>query len=197
MQATGHHTVSSILLASLDNLKASNTSSLDIVNAVIAVLGFVLAAASLAWQTITWRKSGGVAKADLFLGAIEHTGAAYITVPATSSLTDLNILESEGFTRKAIFVAVRNTGRLPLTVQNWSVRFPGRYRSAQSSFAIGPKLPHRIDVGESETWGVEIERFTPIAQVLRDSKNLKSVGIRVDVELGDSRSIRTRQKARL
>ena len=58
-------------------------------------------------------------------------------------------------------------------------------------------MPHRLEIGESETWGVELEKITQLAQVLRVGKRLSSVKVRAEIELGNSKVISTRQKARL
>src|SRR5712691_8879176 len=105
-----------------------NASRLDILNAITACLGFALASASLIWQAITWRLAGGIARADLYFGAIDDSGVAYVTLPAKSSLVDVDILRGDGFNRKLIVVTVRNTGRLPITVQSWNLEFARKYR---------------------------------------------------------------------
>ena len=55
---------------------AGSATSLEVVNSVVAALGFALAAASLTWQAITWRLSGGRVKAELLQGAIQRAGIA-------------------------------------------------------------------------------------------------------------------------
>lgn len=167
------------------------------VSVIVGALGFTLATVSLTWQIVAWRLSGGRARADLFIGAIQPTGVAYFTLPAKTSVAVVGRLGGEDFTRKALFITVRNTGRLPIMVERLLVRFLGKYRMAQLAFAVGPKMPHRLEIGESETWGVELEKITQLAQVLRVGKRLSSVKVRAEIELGNSKVISTRQKARL
>lgn len=175
---------------------ANSSSPLDVANTVIATLGFVMAAASLTWQAISWRLSGSRASAELLIGALRHSGV-YITLPPRSSTEAVELFKKEGFTQKAIFVVVRNAGRLPIAVEHCRVVFPGKYKIGQLSFAVGPQLPYLLGVGEAATWGVEVARIAAMIQMLREVRGLRSVNVRFEVDLGNNKTVRTRKKARL
>lgn len=178
-------------------LLAMHKSSLDLANFVVAVLAVALAIISLLWQAITWRLSGGMAKVNLFLGAIDSTGSAYITVPAKYSIGEMERLKRQGFSRKVAILTVWNTGRLPITVHGWQIEFQKRYKILQTSFVMGPDLPFRIDIGESGTWAVDLQKIAAISSALESSAGSKSVKIRTAIKLGDSRLIRAPQTMRL
>lgn len=164
------------------------------INSIVGTLGLVLAATSLTWQAVMWRLSGGRARAELRIGAIQRVGDAYVTLPVNTPGAAIDILSREGFERKAIFLTVRNIGRLPVVVERSVVRFSRKYRVAQLSLAVGPDLPHALGVGESETWGIELNKIAPIAAVLREGERRRSIKVRVEIELGNSKIILTRQK---
>jgi hypothetical protein len=176
---------------------AGSAISLDLVNSAVGAAGLLLASASLTWQAITWRQSGALAKIELLQGAVASSGAAYVTLPASSSAADVGLLAEQGFPERALFVVLSNTGRLALTVERLTVLFPGNYRVAQLTFLLGPKLPCRLDSGEPGTWGVDIRRIEPLLQVLRTSGKRNPIRVRVELTLGNGRTIVTRQRAEL
>jgi hypothetical protein len=175
----------------------SGVSELDVVNTAVAAAGFGLAAASLTWQSVTWRLSGSRAKAKVLKAAIQQTGTAYATLPVDEPWEEVGKFANQGFTRKALFLRVINTGRQPAQVERWMVRFPGKVRVGELNSPLGPSLPHRLEVGASASWGIELETLMPMVKQLCEKRGKKSVKVCIEVELGHDKTIRTRRRARL
>jgi hypothetical protein len=184
-------------------MNMAQDTALEVASIVVGAGGLALAAASLTWQAVTWRLSGGRVKAELLVGAIQTIGNMSVTFPAGHPLKDLDDIADQGFTRKSLFLSARNTGRLPVVVEQWVVLFPGGIRIRQLNSRLGPDLPHRLDVGESAQWAIELETIMPTVQWFRAEKKLakvlrrRSVKVRIEVGLGDGKVIRTPEKVRL
>jgi len=54
---------------------------------------------------------------------------------------------------------VANVGRQPVTVARWGLRSGLGMSLYPAAGSIGPRLPHRLEVGESETWAVDLVGF--------------------------------------
>ena len=176
------------------NTGATGPSDLDVINAGVAAAAFALAAVSLAWQAITWKLSGSRAKVRVLKGAIQGNGTALLTLPPTQSWETISGADytSQGFTRPALFLRVASTGRQPVQVQSWNVRFPGKVRLGMLNNPLGPALPHRLDVNDSEKWAIELADLTDMVNMICESKRKKYVRVRLEVELGHDKTIRTR-----
>lgn len=63
--------------------------------------------------------------------------------------------------------------------------------------SIGPVLPHRLEVGESETWAMDMHE---VRALMETTRKVVARGRRVvafgQVELGDGRTKRTREEIR-
>ena len=118
------------LSAKIGRVSGSGVNSLDVANTLIAAAAFAAAAASLAWQAVTWKLEGSRASAELRVGALHLNPGIrdVITYPAGRSWSDVDDAGQHGFTRKALFLTVRSTGREPVTVDRWVVVFPGARR---------------------------------------------------------------------
>jgi hypothetical protein len=154
----------------------------------------VLALVSLGWQSVTWKLSGSRAKAKVLKGAIQRTGTAYVTLPPSRSWEEIGGTNytSQGFARKALFLRVINTGRQPVQIENWKVRFPGKVRLGQLHSPLGPPFPYRLEVSASQQWGIELTDLTDMVNMICEDKSRKYVGVRLEVELGHDKTIRTR-----
>jgi hypothetical protein len=119
-------------------------------------------------------------------------------------------LAEHGYSVPVVAVEVRATGRMPVTVQRWSlgcsrpeeprVRGLGAvYRRPRLlvsftplGLSMGQPLPHRLEAGASETWAVPLSEVQVFADVNKEVFKLSAAVITARVELGDGRTYWTR-----
>jgi len=188
---------------------------MQIATFVLAVVGTALAAASLVWQAATYVLAGGRAQVDLQVGALNPHGHGMMTAqPCDYDKVWTEQLAEQGYTRPVVSVRVRNVGRLPVTVQRWSldclqevVQGGGLFRSlfehrgtvaglVPIADSIGPSLPHRLEPGASETWSVDAQAVHAFAEVNRKTFKLTTAELVGKVELGTGRTHKTRRSIR-
>ncbi len=185
-------------------MAGSGVGSLDVVNTVIAAAALAAATASIVWQSVTWKLGGSRARAELRVGALHQNPGIrdVVTFPVCRSWSDVDQVRQDGFTRRAVFLTVRSSGRQPLTVERWVVLFPAGQRISQLRSGLGPELPHRLDVGERGEWAIELDTLSPGVQVARTEKVCKvlwrrrAVRVRPEAELGHGKTVRTRRLRR-
>lgn len=173
-------------------MEVESPTALDIATLVIAVFGAVVAMMALGWQVASWLLSGGRAKVELRNGAIHERGDPYVTVPADKAIG--SDLVTQGFTRRAIFINVRNVGRLPISVTGWHLKFPAAMTLGEMNHPRAT-FPHRLEVGESKEWHIEVD--TDVQTILRAAQRkakVSDVEVRGVVELGNGKKTTTRQK---
>lgn len=162
---------------------------------VVAILGWVTATVSLTWNIISWLFSAGRAKVELRMGAV--TASGYMTSPVQSdgwksveeNLT-LNGLQGE----PAFFVVVRNTGRIPITVEGCSFRAGNGMESStvgRPDWGVGA-FPVRIEAGESETFAYRDFRVTGLMDVIKELPQKPRTGGLGEAMKPDVRSIRAK-----
>ncbi|NJP34174.1 hypothetical protein [Micromonospora thermarum] len=127
---------------------------------VVAICGLVLACLSLGWQAANFVLAGGRVKVELRVGA---TGSqAMLTAEPNSFKPDwLTELAQQGYRQPIAAVRVANVGRQPVTVERWGFRHPAAGTLFPMADFIGKPLPHRLEVGQSETWAMDLG---PVAQ---------------------------------
>jgi hypothetical protein len=180
-------------------VSGSGISPLDVANTIIAAAAFAAAVASLVWQSVTCKLEGSRVSAELRIGALHQNPGIrqVITYPARRSWSEVEGARQHGFTRKALFLPVRSTGRQPVTVERWVVVFPGGPKILQLHSGLGPDLPHRLDVGEPGEWAIELNTISPGVALARQERVWKvlwrrrAVRVRLEVELGHGRTART------
>jgi len=176
---------------------------------VIAVIAVVLSALSLGWQAAVFALTGGRVRVTLHVGALDQMGTSMVTLPVEQlSGQRAQGLADQGFTRPVFAVRVRNVGRLPVTVERWSLRVPddpgrrggflvpssvpnpagGAELMPMGNLSIGPALPHRLEAGASETWAVSIDAVQAFAAASKETFGLAAFSIVGKVELGDGRT---------
>lgn len=181
---------------------------------VIAIVGVALAAGSLAWQAATYVLTGGRAQVDLRVGALNRGGTGMMTArPHNLDEVWTQHLAEQGYTRPVVIVRVRNVGRLPVTVQRWSLGCLQENSGGGTLFrqiqqrrnprtvseltpigeSIGPPLPHRLEPGTSETWAVDAQAVHTFAVTNRETFNLAVAAVVGKVELGTGRTHTTRE----
>jgi hypothetical protein len=116
-------------------------SELDVINAGVTGAAFVLAGASLVWQSVTWKLSGSRARAELRIGVM-HRNALSRQVFSYPAGKSWNQIAEEGaphgLTRKVLLLKVRSTGPQQVTVESWSAVFPGGPKISQRNSDLGP-----------------------------------------------------------
>lgn len=108
---------------------------MEIASLVLGIIGTVAGVGALAWQVITWNRSGPVVKVTA--NQAFPTYGDRVGDPLTS-------------------VTARNSGRSPVTVSSWGLRFPdGQTMFVKQPFAGSDVLPYRLEAGASGTWYIE------------------------------------------
>lgn len=152
----------------------------------LSVVAIVLSALSLGWQAATYVLTGGRVHVELRVGAVDPSGTGMVHGPVSSATPDWAEHQArQGYTRPVVGVLVRNRGRLPVTVTEWTLVGSHELNFRPIGLSIGPELPYRLDLGASELW------VTDLGSVL----GLGS--FRGRVSLGDGRTYTTRELARL
>jgi hypothetical protein len=122
---------------------------------VVGICGVVLASLSLGWQAATYVLTGGRITVGLRVGGLGNGGIA-TAAPETLSQDWLENLASQGFPQPIVAVTVANIGRQPVTVARWGLKSGLGMSLYPAADSIGPDLPHRLDIGESATWAVDM-----------------------------------------
>jgi hypothetical protein len=167
--------------------KSAGTGT-DRITLVIAVVGLVLAAASVAWQFATFTLTGSRVKAKILRGAIGRGGLVTIA-PAKWTASYAAVMASQGFSQDVVAVAVRNVGRSPATVQRVTVCLEAG--ASLSLIQTVPSLPFRLEAESSASWWVDA---TEVRALIAASKLTRSK-VHIEVALGIGKTIKTKQIA--
>lgn len=183
--------------------------SMEVGSLLVAALGVVLGTASLTWQAATYALSGGRAKVELRVGAMHAAGSGMVTAnPRNLSEGWATLHAEQGYTHPVIGVRVRNPGRMPVTIERWSIVCFAPTSSRRSLLgkvedelrprelmelqalgeSIGPPLPHRLDAGTSEMWAMDAQNIAAFASGQKEAFKLRAVAIAGRIELGDGRT---------
>jgi hypothetical protein len=135
---------------------------------VVGICGVVLASLSLGWQAANYALTGGRVKVRLRVGGLGNGGMVTAS-PNSLSANWWNQLASQGYQRPIIAVTVANVGRQPVTVARWGLRSGLGMSLYPAADSIGPRLPHRLEVGESETWAVDLAPVHAFIQAARET----------------------------
>jgi hypothetical protein len=73
-------------------------------------------------------------------------------------------------------VSVANVGRQPVTVARWGLKSGLGVSLYPAADSIGPRLPHRLEVGESETWAADLAHVHAFIQASRETMGNSQVG---------------------
>jgi hypothetical protein len=151
----------------------------------IAVFGAITGAASLGWSVASHVLSGGRVSVELLAGWVGPSNL--ITGPLTLKPLDPDLSFVD---QPVLAVKARNTGRLPVSVEGWAVKFGDMSLGHVQHFANEP-VPKLLGVGESATW------VAPLDQVLAAIEATRSVGmdtkdLRGTVSLGSGKARRSK-----
>ncbi len=137
---------------------------------VISIVALVVSAASLTWQVVSWKRSGPVVRvtANQSLPIFDHgPGDAHVAVTA------------------------RNSGRAPVTVTGWGLRFPdGQTFVVMHELPWSTPLHHRLDAGAEGSWMVSTQ------EVKREcaARGVRHQDLTAFVRLGNGRTADARQR---
>jgi hypothetical protein len=102
---------------------------------ILGVVGTITGLGALAWQVIIWQHSGPV-----------------VAVSAIQAIPTYGDHLGEQLT----CVTARNSGRAPVTVSSWGLRFPdGQVMVIRQPSAPSDLLPYRLEEGASGSWYIE------------------------------------------
>jgi len=133
----------------------------------LSIVVMLLAAAWLGWQVATWRKTVEVTATTSFPTYGARLGDPHVTVTAL------------------------NTGKSPVTVSRWGLRFPdGQVIVLINDLPWSAPLPHRLDHSADGKW------YIPTEDVKKQSKThgVRYQDLTAYVELADGRTIDARQR---
>lgn len=161
----------------------------------VSIVALVLSALSIGWQAATFVLTGGRVKVELRVGAFHASGSGMIHAAVKDAASAWSGHEAaQGYTRPVLVVQVRNVGRLPVTVTEWSVvAQPGGASFRPVAGSIGPNLPYRMEPGTSETWAVDAGEVLNLAKVSAATSKVAGGVTRIHgrVGLGDGRIVTT------
>jgi hypothetical protein len=143
---------------------------MEVTTLVIAIIGAVTGIGSLAWQVVTFRQSGPV-----------------VTVTATQAMPTYGAEVGDPH----VDVTARNTGRSPVTVTGWGLRFPdGQGMIFPNALRWSTSLPHRLEPGANASW------YWPTEEVKRASaeRGVRYQDLTAYVNLADGRTINAKRR---
>jgi hypothetical protein len=141
---------------------------MNVASLVLGICGVVLASLSLGWQAAQHVLTGGRVRVGLRLGALGNDGIMVTAAPRDFREGWREQLAEQGYRRPIVAVRVANVGRLPVTVARWGVRSRLGMSMQPARDSIGPPLPHRLEVGESETWAVDMAPVDAFIRATRE-----------------------------
>jgi len=108
---------------------------MEVAGLILGIIGTVTGVGALAWEVITWRRSGPVVTVKVIQAL--PTYGDHVGDPLTS-------------------VTATNSGRAPVTVTSWGLQLPdGQTMFVQQPFPGSDTLPYRLEEGASGSWRVE------------------------------------------
>jgi hypothetical protein len=159
----------------------------------LSIIALVMSALSLGWQAATFVLTGGRVKVELRVGAMHAGSWGMIHAPVDAvehTWSDMQL--EQGYVDRVIVVLVRNVGRLPVSVMEWSVKAEptgASFRPVGQS--IGPDLPYRMDPGTTETWAVRLSEVAGPIEATKKAFGATALRLRGQVGLGNGKSVTT------
>jgi hypothetical protein len=141
---------------------------MNVASLVLGICGVVLASLSLGWQAATYVLTGGRVKVRLRVGGLGD-GGIVIAPPNSLNANWWEYLASQGYPRPIVAVTVANVGRQPVTVARWGLKSGLGMSMYPAADSIGRRLPHRLEVGESETWAVDAAPVRAFIRATRET----------------------------
>jgi hypothetical protein len=143
---------------------------MEIASLILGIIGTVTGIGAMAWQVVTWRRSGPVVAVDVTQGLPTYDDD--VGDPVTC-------------------VTATNTGRAPVTVTSWGLRLPdGQTMFVQQPFPGSDTLPYRLEEGASGSWRVETIQ---VAETCR-AQGINYADLRGYVTLATGETVYARRK---
>lgn len=172
---------------------------MDLAALIVACLGFLVAAIALGWQIGTWFLDGPRARAVLLHGIAGRGGVLVADVESNGRPHDLQPYVDQGWNGAEVLgVRVINPGRTRLQVASISVQdVEGKMGLTKPrGNALSPSLPCWVEPGTQETWYVEAEDARMLAATAASVADRRPGPLRMVVELGTGRKVRTNRVIR-
>jgi hypothetical protein len=161
----------------------------------LSIIALVMSALSLGWQAATFVLTGGRVKVELRIGAMHAGSWGMIHAPVDAlEHTWSDVQAEQGYVDRVIVVLVRNVGRLPVSVMEWSVMAEPTGASFRPvGHSIGPDLPYRLDPGTTETWAVRLSEIVAPIEATKTAFRVPegTMRLRGQVGLGNGKSVTT------
>ena len=143
---------------------------MEVAGLILGIIGTVTGVGALAWEVITWKRSGPVVRVKVTQAL--PTYSDHVGDPLTS-------------------VTATNSGRAPVTVTSWGLQLPdGQTMFVQQPFPGSDKLPYRLEQGASGTWRIET---TQVAETCR-AQGTGYADLRGYVNLATGETVYARRK---
>ncbi|MDB4898123.1 MAG: hypothetical protein JWN15_4385 [Firmicutes bacterium] len=106
-----------------------------IASLILGIIGSVTGIGALAWQVITWNRSGPVVKVTASQGFPVY---------------------GDDLGEQITIVTAENSGRSPVTITSWGLRFrDGQVMVIRRPLPSSDPIPHRLEAGASGSWHFE------------------------------------------
>ena len=126
----------------------------------LAIVGVVLAVASLTWQFATFRLTGSLVRAELVHGCIGPGGATY----GEPGKFNVAMMAAQGYVMEVVGIEVFNRGRIGVNVTRWAMH-SGKESFMPVADQQGPDLPHRLEPGVSAQWFMPMDTMHKVVRV--------------------------------
>lgn len=150
----------------------------------VAIVGLVLAVASLVWQAATFVLSGSRVKAALLVGTYRPDGLL------TWKVEEVNNITPRPDALPVVVVQVTNSGRTDVDVVGWSLDFGEGASLHPAPIGASRPVPFRLQHGSQETLFLELARVYESAYAMYERP--PSVG--GVVRLGNGKTTMTRER---
>lgn len=127
----------------------------------LALVGVVLAVASLTWQFATFRLTGSLVRAELVHGCIGPGGATY----GEPGKFNVAMMVAQGYVMEVVGIEVFNRGRIGVNVTRWAMHSSKKDSYMPVGDQHGPDLPHRLEPGVSAQWFMPMYTMQKIVRV--------------------------------
>jgi len=163
----------------------------DVLAVVLAILGLVTSAVSLAWQFITHRLTGARVRCEFRLAVHDEGNPAgtidYLASDRDTDLAFLLNIDRNEYPHEAALITVRNRGRTAVSVHSPVLLFGRGHYSGVGTRAQGFDMPTgfcRLEPGEAKQW---LTPLWPSLEDYRDTHPDTAVTVRAAVQLGTGR----------
>lgn len=137
---------------------------------ILGIIGTSTGIGALAWQVITWQRSGPVVAVDVIQGL--PTYGDHVGDPVTC-------------------VSAVNSGRAPVTVTSWGLELPdGQTMFVKHPFPGSDSLPYRLEEGASGAWRIETIEVAEMCQ----AQSIDYADLRGFVRLANGKTVYAQRK---